>query len=296
MSEWQPLSSSGNGWVSNGSSHASACPQCKPLGGLSLLSRPPASRFNPQLWREAQVSLFYTETNLVPLPKIALLSCLAQPGCPLGVLPGPIWPKDTGVSGWLAGLGGCTAVYTDRHFGRPPRFEMTIWILWSKFRGCKAERRDPGRQAPRVNTSHKNTALTLSAGRVTNALAARRARWLCYLISSCGPCAVPSLLWLCLVIIVSGGPPGPAASSSHTLLMREAEFINSSPRPIVWDAAWLFIYSNMVCIYSDRASEGTLFNFARPSAGGDMWPYAELQINAQSSGRTFFFFFKCGLK
>lgn len=52
--------------------------------------------------------------------------------------------------------------------------------------------------------------------------------------------------------------------------MREAEFINSSPRPIVWDAAWLFIYSNMVCIYSDRASEGTLFNFVRPSAGGDM--------------------------
>lgn len=149
-------------------------------------------------------------------------------------------------------------------------FEMTVLIPHSKSTGCKPKWREFGGQVPCVNMSCKNTALTLSAGRVTNALATRRAHLLCYLISSCGPCAVPSLLWLCLVIIVSGGPPGPAASSSHTLLMREAEFINSSPRPIVWDAAWLFIYSNMVCIYSDRASKGTLFNFVRPSAGGDM--------------------------
>lgn len=119
---------------------------------------------------------------------------------------------------------------------------------------------------------------------------------LCYLISSCGPCFVPSLLWLCLVIIVSGVQPGTAASSSHTLLMQEAEFINSLPRPIVWDTAWLFIYSNMVCIYSDRASEGTLFNFASPSAGVDRHVTLCRAPDKYSELGSLFFKKKCGLR
>lgn len=52
-------------------------------------------------------------------------------------------------------------------------FEMTVLIPHSKSMGCKPEWCEFGGQAPHVNTSCKNTALTLSAGRVTNALAAR---------------------------------------------------------------------------------------------------------------------------